>query len=368
MPRVIVIGGGVIGLSLAYELAQRSVPVVLLERGELAKESSWAGAGILTPATLEGAQEPMDRLRAHSLVQTASWSRRLATDTGIDNEYVVCGALEVAMSPAEVPGLEAIASRWRAQGVPIEELSKRELLRLEPNLSPELTAAIRLPTEAQLRNPFHSRALAAGSRQLGAELLTGHEALSLQCQGSNVVAAQTPQGTLEADVFVVTSGAWSPNLLRPFDLHLGGKPIRGQIALLGGDQPLVHQVVWAGSRYLVPRRDGRLLVGSTMEDAGFDTRPTAAGVHGLLELAQRLAPSVGDLTFEKAWAGLRPGSADGLPYIGPVPGVDNLFVAAGHSRSGVELAAGTALVTAQLLLGETTSMSLEAFRPDRKTA
>ncbi len=367
MPRVIVIGGGVIGLSLAYELAQRSVPAVLLERGELAKESSWAGAGILTPATLEGSRDPMDRLRAHSLVRTAEWSRRLLADTGIDNEYFVSGALEVAVDDTELSGLEAIASRWRSQGVPIEKLSEKDLNRLEPSLNPHLAGAYRLPTEAQLRNPRHSRALAQGSRQLGTELLTGREVRSLRSQGSRVVAAETSQGALEGDLFVVTSGAWSPNLLRPFGLHLGGKPIRGQIALLRGDQPLVNQVVWAGSRYLVPRRDGRLLVGSTMEDVGFDTRPTAAGIQGLLELAQRLAPSSADLAFEKAWAGLRPGSADGLPYLGAVPGVDNLFVAAGHSRSGVELAAGTALVMAELLLGEKTSMSLEAFRPDRKT-
>ena len=367
MSKVIIVGGGVIGLSLAYELSRRSVTVVLAERGELARESSWAGAGILTPADLAGAREPMDRLRAHSLVHTAEWSSRLRSDTGIDNEYTACGALEVAIDDGDLASLEAAAGRWRQQGVLVEELSAAHRSRLEPRLSAEIAGAFRLPTEALLRNPRHSRALAAGCRRLGAELLAGREVCGLETHGTRVTAVETPQGNLAGDLFVIAAGAWSAHLLRPLGLELGGKPIRGQIALLKGEVPLVNQVVWAGPRYLVPRRDGHLLVGSTMEDAGFDTRPTAEGVRGLLELAHRLAPASAGLTFEKAWAGLRPGTSDGLPYLGAVPGTDNLFVAAGHLRSGVELAAGTAVVMTQLLLGEKPAVPLEPFRPDRPT-
>jgi glycine oxidase len=185
---------------------------------------------------------------------------------------------------------------------------------------------------------------------------------------SAVIAGVTPGAggrRFAGDVFVAAAGAWSAALLAEAGVSLAVRPVRGQIALLRPPAPLFSHVLWRGPRYLVPRADGRVLAGATEEEAGFAAHPTAAGVDGLLHLAFDLVPALRDAPFERAWAGLRPGSADGLPYLGAAPGFDNLYIAAGHFRAGFELSAGTARVMAQLILGEEPEVPLEAFRPDR---
>jgi glycine oxidase len=147
--------------------------------------------------------------------------------------------------------------------------------------------------------------------------------------------------------------------------RLGIRPVRGQIALLNTGTALFQRILLKGKRYLVPRPDGRVLVGSTEEDAGFDKRTTAGAIHGLLDFAIQMVPSLVDIPLERCWAGLRPGSPDGLPYIGSVPGIDNLFVAAGHFRAGIQLSPATGLVLKELFLGQRLTVGLEPFRLDR---
>ncbi len=365
MPRIVILGGGVIGLSLAYELARRGLAATLVEPGELARQSSWAGAGIVTPADLAGAKAPIDRLRALSVERMHRWSHELREETGIDNGFRLCGAFEVAMDEAEVPALFAAARAWREQGVPVEDLEPSDLARLEPETPLAAVAAYRLPTEAQVRNPWHTRALATACARRGVEIRERCGTVRFCLEGGRITAARTADGEVPGELFVVAAGAWSGGLLATLGIDLATPPVRGQIALLRAPRAPLSHVVWAGPRYLVPRPDGRVLVGSTTEHVGFAPHPTAAGVRDLLAFACRLAPSLAGLEVEKLWAGLRPGSVDGLPYLGALPGHPNLFAATGHYRAGFELAAGTAVVLAELLLGEPLSLELEAFAPAR---
>jgi glycine oxidase len=221
---------------------------------------------------------------------------------------------------------------------------------------------------AQLRNPRHVKALLAGCETHGVRLRPGSPFYGFDRQGQRLRAVKSAAGPLHAGRFVVAAGAWSDALLEHVGWRPGIRPVRGQIALLNTRVPLVRRVLLWGERYLVPRPDGRVLLGSTEEDAGFDKRTTAGAVAGLLALAARLVPTLAEAHLERCWAGLRPGSPDGLPFLGPVPGTDNLLVAAGHFRSGIQLSPATALVMKELLLGQKLTVPIEPFRLDRPPA
>lgn len=360
---MVIVGGGVIGLSLAYELSGRGMTATLIERGELAREASWAGAGILLPGDPEAeSQPPLERLRGLSDRLLETWSAALFGETGIDNGYRRSGGLHVALTEPERAALEEEAAHWRRCGIEVEAISPAEL---EPALSSEIALGYHLPREAQLRPPRHTRALADACRRRRVAIRTHTLVRGFDTVGSRVVAALTPEGPVAGGAFVLAAGPWTGGLTGELGAPLATPPVKGQIVLLSAPRPPLDRIVWNGLSYLLPRPDGRLLVGATMEDAGFDTRPTAEGVRSLLAFGRRLLPALGDLELEGAWAGLRPGSRDGLPYLGRLPSHDNLWTATGHLRSGFELSAGTARVMTRLLLGETPDVPVEAFRPDR---
>lgn len=359
---VLVLGGGIIGLSTAYFLAREGARVAVADKGDFGQESSWAGAGILTPGDPDQARSPIDLFRARSVAMFPSLSAELRDRTGLDNGYWNCGGLEFLDAGDAVP-----AGEWHGEGVACEAVDDRRLHELEPGLSPSLRRAFHLPGMAQVRNPRHLKALLAGCGGLGVRLLPGCPAFDFVRQGGRVTAARTAQGDLRAGRFLVAAGAWSDGLLGPLGWRPGVRPVRGQIAMLNTGAPLVRRVLVQGKRYLVPRPDGRVLAGSTEEDVGFDKRTTAAAVAELIEFACSLVPGLAGAHLERCWAGLRPGSPDELPFLGPVPGCDNVFVAAGHFRSGIQLSPATAWVMTELLLGRPAPLPLEAFRLDRIT-
>jgi glycine oxidase len=360
-PDVLVLGGGVIGLTIAYYLAREGVAVELVDQGDFGREASWAGAGILPPGNPEHAHTPFDRLRAHSVALYPALSAELRERTGCDNGYLRCGGLELAGAGDHVAEQE-----WRGEGVACETLDGPSLHRLEPALASSLTAGWHLPELAQVRNPRHLKALLAGCQALGVRLRPGCPVHGFERRGGRVTAVRSAEGPLHAGRYVLATGAWTDALLEPVGWRPGVRPVRGQIALLNTGTPVFRRVLMHGARYLVPRPDGRVLVGSTEEDAGFDKRTTAEAIQALLGLARALVPALGQAQVERCWAGLRPGSPDGLPFLGPVPGVENLFVAAGHFRSGIQLAPATGLVLKELLLGQPLSVPLEPFRLGRE--
>lgn len=359
-PDVLILGGGIIGLSTAWFLAEAGVRVTIVDKGDLGHEASWAGAGILSPANPEYASTPLDRLRAQSISMFPALSQKLREQTGIDNGYLVCGGLELFTRANEESSDE-----WRGEGIAFEELNGDGLQRRFPDVSAAVQRAYYLPNMAQVRNPRHLQALQAACAARGVTMRPGCAVNRLLRHGSRIESVETNQGRLTAGRYLLAAGAWSEALLEPLGWRLGIRPVRGQIALVHTGTAGVRPLLLCGKRYLVPRGDGRVLIGSTEEDAGFDSRTTAAVIAELLQFAASLAPSLADAAVERCWAGLRPGSPDGKPFLGAVPGVDNLFVAAGHYRAGIQLSLATALVMKQLLSGEQPAIPLEEFRLDR---
>jgi glycine oxidase len=359
-PDVLIVGGGVIGLTTAYFLARAEARVAVMDQGDLGRQASWAGAGIIPPASLDHAHSPFDLLRARSCALYPVLSRDLREQTGIDNGYFVCGGLEVPEGDEEAP-----ADEWRGEGIAFTRLDGAGLRRLEPRLAPNLDRGYYLPDMAQVRNPRHLNALQAACTRLGVELCPGCPARALVQGKGRILAVDTERGPRAAGRFLIAAGAWTDALLGQVGWRPGIRPVRGQIALLETCLPGPRPILLAGKRYLVPRADGRVLIGSTEEDAGFAACPTAGGVAGLLAFAASLVPALADAPLLRCWAGLRPGSPDGLPYLGAVPGWDNLFVAAGHFRAGLQLSPATGLVLSETLTGRPPSVPLEPFRLDR---
>lgn len=362
MKDVIVVGGGVIGLSIAWELAGQGMSVAVLEQGEFGREASWAGAGILPPGNPAGAMTAEARLRAASCILWNRLSEELLTETGIDNGYRNCGGIHITCN--EEP-LQDEIDAWRAEGVPVQELNASEVKEHEPKITRNVRAAYRLPNLSQVRNPWHVRALFTACAERGVELRAGQPVVGFDRKHEKINAVRTPNGIEQAGQFCVAGGAWSKQILAAAGCTIEVVPVRGQMLLLEQCPSPIRHVIEIGPRYLVPRGDGRILVGSTEENAGFEKRNTAEGIAELLELAKSLVPELANARFDRAWSGLRPGSGDGLPYIGRVPTAENLFVAAGHFRSGLQMSPATALLIRQFMLGEETDIPIDAYACDR---
>jgi len=387
MDDVIVIGGGVIGLSVALELAGQGAAVTVLEQGDFGREASWAGAGILPPGNLDAAVTPEARLRALSHTLWSDWAESLAAETGIETGYTRCGGLELRQgvsAPGE-EGLDDFASEiewWRGEGVRVEELDSDSLREIEPLVSSEFRAGYRLAELGQVRNPRLIKALLVACAARGVRLHSGTPAIALEelREGSEgeeahaedknrrIDAIRTHSGRVRAGRFLVTGGAWSRGLLSSVGVDVAIKPVRGQMVLLSQTPRLFSHVLQTGSRYLVPRDDGRILIGSTEEHVGFVKATTACAISELLSFGIARVPALAQARFECSWSGLRPGSADGLPYLGRVAGFDNLFIAAGHFRSGLQLSPATARLARQALLDQETDIPLEPYQSDRPRA
>jgi len=371
MDDTLIIGGGAVGLSLAYELARRGEKVRVVDKGELGRESSWAGAGIIPPAIVRAEDSPLVQLGGHSYLLHQEWSARLKRDTGVDTGYHCGGAMYLAHDASVLERLENDVAPFRAQNLPCEKLTSARLAELEPALAGalddgRLVAGYYIPGEAQLRNPWYIRALEAACNELGVKFTTAAPVEGFVVADGQVREVRTPLGDFAAKKFCLTTGSWSAQLGELLGLKLAIKPIRGQIALLQPAKPVIKGIVYSGRKYFVAREDGRVLVGSTEEDVGFDKTTTSIVIRELLDFALTLAPSLGDATVERSWAGLRPHSADGQPYLGRSPNLDNMYVAAGHYRWGLYLSPATAVVISQLMYNEPTLVDLSPFRLDRE--
>jgi glycine oxidase len=368
---VLIVGGGVIGLTLAYLLAKEDVSVTVVDKSDLGQEASWAGAGILPAGNPRRAKSPMGRLRAQAVSCFPEFSAELKSLTGIDNGYWKCGGLELGRTAdgLEKKRLEQLALSEalseQGEGLPCEILDPAGLLRLEPHLAASLPGGVFFPDVAQIRNPRHLKALIAAAGARGVVLLPNTGCEAIERDGERIIGIRTSAGILRAKQVVMAAGTWTTGLLTQFDWQPALKPIRGQIVLLRPSPPVLRHILLLGHQYLVPRQDGRVLVGSTEEDVGFDKNTTDSAGLALRELAARLVPPLGDAAVEKHWAGLRPGSADGRPYLGLVPATANLYVAAGHFRSGLQLSIITGMLMRDVLLGRPPAMDMTPFRPDR---
>jgi glycine oxidase len=357
MVDVVVIGGGVIGLSSAWELARQGLSVRVLDQSQPAQEASWAGAGMLPPG---GPCPPFDlkgRLRSASAKLWPGWVEQLQQETRIDPGYVRCGSLEVRPADQQ-PSLADEIKRWRTEQIEVEPLSATELLQRFPAIAAGELTGYWLADYAQVRNPRLLKSLVAACTQSGVRLSPGTPALDFEVSSGKILGVLTPTETVRGNHFVVATGAWSDLLLRRLHQTFQIQPVRGQIVQLEQTPLPVNCLVQAGSRYVVPRPDGRILIGATEEHAGFEKLNTAVAIQELLEFGQQLIPALRQARFLRCWSGLRPHRATGLPMIGPAIDYSNLLIAAGHFRDGLQLSPITARLIRELILGQTTTLDL----------
>ena len=345
MNRIIIVGGGVIGLLTAHELASAGQNVTLFERGETGRESSWAGGGIVSPLF------PWRYL--DSVTALASWSQAvypalcadLAAHTGVDPEYTGNGLILIAPDEADE------AQRWATQHRHTLSLIDRDTFhRLEPQAADPADAALWMPNVGQVRNPRLVRALRQRIWQLGVEVRTGDAVTGLLINGDRCQGVRSTSGALEGDAVVVCAGAWSAQVLADYAAPPAIHPIRGQMLLFKASPGTITRMVLESNRYVIPRRDGRTLFGSTIEDVGFDKQTTEAAREELYAIATQRFPILRQFPVEAHWAGLRPSSPAGVPFIGRHPQVANLFINAGHFRNGIVLGPASAHLVADLVL------------------
>ncbi len=381
MPDCCVVGGGVIGLSIARELSNRGLAVTVVSRDPIQSSASWAAGGIF-PAqppgdTLPPGLSPLEQLTWASDRLHHRWAADLRDETGIDTGFRCCGTLALDVSAPTAAELRDDVLRWRRLGVRHEALPTTAIAALEPALAAAVGSGfIRggylLPDETQVRPPRHLAALRASCLARGVELLDGvcvreFETTAGRIAAIRLLSSGTSPDSLTADFVCIAGGAWSEGLLAPLGFSIPTTPWRGQMLLQRNAPGLLHRVInlGAGFEYLIPRDDGRLLVGSTLEDAGFDASTTAPALNRLRSLLQAILPDISFAAAEASWAGLRPGSPDGLPTIGQLPDVANGWLATGHYRAGLHLSTGTAVAIADLICGDSPQQPLDAFSPQR---
>jgi glycine oxidase len=371
---VVIIGGGVIGLAVARALARRGLSdVVLIERGSLGAESSSAAAGMLAPQAEADCADDFFHLARQSRDMYPAFAAALLEETGIDIELDTTGTLYLAFTDEDVRDLEK-RYEWQSRaGLPLEMLRGEDARQLEPAISENVCAALKFPLDMQVENRRLISALAASTEKLDVRLVTGTTVSFLKTDHRGVAGVETSHGFVSTNTVVVASGAWT-SLLGVQTLSgkpakslpsFGIEPVRGQMLCFEANPQIVRHVVYSPGGYIVPRRDGRLLSGSTTEHAGYDRRVTAEGVSSILSAAMEISQRIGALPIQASWAGLRPRAADGLPVLGPYAEIEGLFYATGHYRNGILLAPITGELIAGAVVDKMDSTSLSIFSPDR---
>jgi glycine oxidase len=347
----VVVGAGVIGLSCAWALAERGARVVVLDRDAAPAGATRVAAGMLAPVgELEFGERALLDLTLESARLYPEFANALEAAAGVATGYSRIGALHVALDRDEAAELRRHHDLQRSLDLAAEWLGPRACRRLEPGLTPSLNGGVSVPGEAAVDPRALTRALLAALERLGIEVRGDAEVSEGLFEGGRLRGVRTEDGgVFEAAHTVVATGCWGAEWL-PHEARPRVRPVKGQILELRGPEPVCERIVASERVYLVPREDGRLIVGATVEERGFDTTVTAAGVHELLREAYRLLPDVAELELVEAAAGLRPATPDNLPLIGPGK-VEGLVLATGHFRNGILLAPLTARRVAELVAG-----------------
>ena len=345
--QVVVVGGGVIGLLTAFNLATQGLTVVVLDRSSVGQESSWAGGGIVSPLYPWRYSPAVTALAHWSQDFYPQLAQRLFAATGVDPEVHTTGLYWLDLDD------EADALAWAArEGRPLSKVDVSAARDAVPVLGAGFAEAIYMANVANVRNPRLIKSLKAALLALPG--VTLHEQCAVQGfiqEGGSIVGVNTAQGEVRGDQVVLAAGAWSGELLASLGLTLPVEPVKGQMILYKCASDFLSCMVLAKGRYAIPRRDGHILIGSTLEHEGFDKTPTESALDSLKASAVELIPALADAKVVGHWAGLRPGSPEGIPYIGKVPGYEGLWLNCGHYRNGLVLAPASCQLFADLLLG-----------------
>lgn len=361
-----IIGGGVIGLTIARALARRGVSdTTVIDKSDFGREASWAAGGILAPQVEADCADDFFTLACASRDLYPHFARELEAESGVEVAFDATGALYVAFGEAEEAALRRRADWQQNQGLRVEWLTGDEARQLEPSLSANVRCALRFPDDYQVDNRKLVEALRIANQRLGVRLIEHCEANSLKLANDRVVGVETSHGFISSPTIIVAAGAWSSTITS--DESMPGieiEPVRGQMLCFPAPEFARH-VIFSSRGYLIPRRDGRLLAGSTTEHVGFDKTVTDSGVNAIKSMAFEIAPVLRDLPLIDSWAGFRPRAKDGLPIIGRAPGIEGLVYATGHYRNGILLAPITGELISRMVVDRATPEMLSAFSPKR---
>ncbi len=366
MTEVLIIGGGIIGLSIARELHKKGVKnITILERREVGKEASHAAAGMLAPNAETERQDDFFHFCNESSKLYLNFAEELFGETGVDIEFDKSGTLYLALNENDSAKIRRRFEWQKSAGLAVEMLSADETRKAEPFVSSAVRESLFFPNDWQTENRklLHALQKFVGINKIG--IRENAEISNLLIENGKVIGAETLRGKFYAEKVILTAGAWT-SLIKASDFAMPKvKPIRGQMISFQTAKPLFEKVIYSARGYLVPRRDGRILIGATVEDVGFDKNLTESGIEFLRETACEIAPSLANLEIREKWAGLRPVSEDGLPILGEFAGIKNLFIATAHYRNGILLAPLTAKILADKIAENKDSEYLKIFSPNR---
>ncbi len=354
-PDVVIVGAGVIGCATAWELVKSGLRVAVVERGQPGEEASGAAAGMLAPETAEGREEPYAMLARMSRDLYGSLADELRDASGVDIERQTTGHLHLLTDEAEF-----------SRHVPPEAelLSADDVLRLEPAISPKIHGALLFRGNHWVNNRRLVAALAQAASRRGVEFFLGSEVEEILREEDRVRGIRGRSVTIQSAAVVVTAGAWC-GMLGGLTPQLVVDPVKGQMLSVETIPSVIRHCVYQDEVYLVPRPSGELLIGATVERVGYDKHVTPEALHWLLSEALTAVPALAQRPVLRSWAGLRPAVADGLPVIGPWPGLQGCFVATAHFRNGILLAPITAQLIAEWVKGKRPALPVEPFLPDR---
>ena len=359
LSEVIIIGGGIIGMLTARELHAAGADVLVIERGPLGGESSWAGGGIISPLYPWRYHRSVNQLAEVSKTIYPGLARQLQDESGIDCELITSGLLYTGLEE------KAQAENWaREWSVEMQTITDAQQIReIEPRVSSAIDCGLWLPDIMQIRNPKLVKALKGSFDALGIKYLEHTPVDELIIEAGVIKGVKTLAGTYTADKVMIASGAWSAGFIK-HEKNVAVEPVKGQMIMFKGEPGLIRRMVLSSGHYIIPRKDGRVLAGSTLERTGFDKTITDDATVELRRAAVEIIPALGDMEIERQWAGLRPGTEQGIPYICSHPDIEGLYINAGHYRNGVVLGAASAMLMAEMLLGQDPSINPAPYALD----
>lgn len=356
----IIIGGGIIGCSIALRLASEDLSVAIIERGKIGCEASRAAAGMLCPQTEKLEPGAYFDLCLRSRSMYADFAARVKELSGIDSEYRDEGTIFVALDENDEEESRLWTDWQKGAGLSLERLTVDELKKLEPSVRDSIAGGVFIPGDHQIENRLLMDALSVAVRRAGVTVIEGREVSSITVGDNRATGVICEGERMESGAVIVAAGSWSGRLLENFLPSVKTIPARGQMIALRGDRVPMTRVLHSKRCYVIPRRDGRILIGATVEYAGFHKAITAQGINSLLEAAIELAPELAGFEIVETWCGLRPDTADHLPIIGE-NGIDNLLLATGHFRNGILLAPLTAELISEMVLSRRVPTGASAF-------
>jgi glycine oxidase len=363
---VAIAGAGLIGSSIALELAQAGLKVAMFDRGEPGREASWASAGILSPAPESPAMISMVPLAKASMNLYPALVANVEEISGEKVGFRPKGTIDVFFSKDAIADLSTLIALHHGMGLKAEPLRPEDARELEPSLSPELEAAALRPEEASIDNRALTHAMLSAAKKSGVEIFAGSKVTGIVQEGGRCVGLKLGSETVSAKWTVIAAGCFSAGIDGVKDFA-PVRPAKGQMVSLRADGLKIERVIWGEKIYIVPRNDGRVLAGATVEYVGFDKQVTAGGVEKILSAAIEVIPEFANARIEETWAGLRPDSPDHLPILGPTE-IDGLVIATGHFRSGVLLTPITARLVRQWITERSVEIDWDRLSPMRFAA